>query len=298
MNWNDDAVDAVAKAPLFVRAIIRRKIQNYVSKQGRSTVTIEDVEELHKQAVASGDIEVKTEPESGEETYHGGITAKQIEKIVENTKVQVLSNSRFYEVKVCGGAFGCPRTLCDVRALTEKTISVIEEIGIPEAVEKRTKGPVLKHHKFCVSISGCPNGCSQPQIADFGVQGRARPAIGDGSCDGCGECIRICKENAIAVTSNNPVFDRERCIDCGDCVAVCPIQAIVMQQYGFSVLVGGKLGRHPKLAQTLYLFADEETLLVSLRVACEIFISEIQTDERFADAIIRIGIEELLRRIG
>jgi len=297
MDWNDDAVAAIAKAPVFVRGMIRRKTEDYVSKQGRSTVTLKDVEELRKKTMA-GDVEIKHENESNDEISSNGMTAKQIEKIIENTKVQVVSSSRFYEVKVCGGAFGCPRSLSDVRILAEKMISLIEEIGIPDAVEKRTKGPVLKHHKFSVSISGCPNSCSQPQIVDFGVQSRARPKVGNKACDGCEACVHACKENAIAVPDNIPSFDRNNCIDCGDCIAVCPTQAIVTESYGYSVLVGGKLGRHPQLALVLQEFADEKTLLTSLRAACEIFISELHAGERFADAVVRIGIDDIQNRIG
>lgn len=296
MNWNDDAVVAVGKAPFFVRGMIRRKAEEFVSKQGRDTITLADVEELRNKTMAGSELHAEAQADPQEETFHGGLTAKQIERIIENTRVQVLSDSRFYEVKVCGGAFGCPRTLFDVRGLADKVIAVVEEAGVPEGVEKRTKGPVLKHHKFCVSISGCPNSCSQPQIADFGVQGRAKPVLALGICHGCGECVRVCKEDAVAIPDNTPTFNRDRCIDCGDCAAVCPTQAIVIEQYGYGVLAGGKLGRHPQLAQTLFDFANEDTLLASLRVACEVFANEMLRDERFAHALDRIGVGEMRDR--
>ncbi len=276
--------------------MIRRKAEDCVSKQGRSTVTLKDIEELRKKTMA-GSVEIQPENESNDELSGDGMTAKQIEKVIENAKVQIVSSSRFYEVKVCGGAFGCPRSLSDVRMLAEKMINVIEETGVPGAVEKRTKGPVLKHHRYSVSISGCPNSCSQPQIVDFGVQSRARPAVGKEVCDGCEACVSVCRENAIAVTDNIPIFDQSNCIDCGDCGAVCPTQAIVTKSYGYSVLIGGKLGRHPQLAMVLHEYTDEEILLASLEIACEIFISEMHAGERFADTVVRIGIDEILRRI-
>ena len=273
--------------------------------KGRDTVLLEDVEEVRKKAMASGVVAAavvdapveETEAEAEEKKRYGGLTARQIEKIVENTKVGVLSNSRFYEVKVCGGAFGCPRTLFDVRDLSDKMIEIIESCGVPEAVQARAKGPVLRHHKLCVSISGCPNSCSQPQIADFGVQGRARVAVGAGECDGCGECVRVCKEDAVVIPNNQPAFDYDKCINCGDCAAVCPTEAIVREQYGYSALVGGKLGRHPHLAYTLFDFADEKMLLESLRVVCEIFVNEVEESERLTKAVTRIGMETIEGRV-
>jgi dissimilatory sulfite reductase (desulfoviridin) alpha/beta subunit len=176
-------------------------------------------------------------------------------------------------------------------------IDVIEKSGVPETIQSRVKGPVLRHHKFCISISGCPNSCSQPQIADFGVQGRARPAVGPGDCNGCGECVRICKEGSVTIPDNQPAFDHSLCINCDDCAAICPTRAIIVEEYGQSVLVGGKLGRHPQLAQTLFEFTDEETLLASLQTSCEIFANEMREEERFANAVDRIGMGEIARRI-
>jgi dissimilatory sulfite reductase (desulfoviridin) alpha/beta subunit len=276
MRWDDDAQAAVSKAPFFVRGTIRRRVEERVREHGRDLVTLEDVQTAKFTAMRSHDI-----------------TPDQVEKIIESTRVQVVSNSRFYEVKVCGGAFGCPRAIYDVKPLADKMTGAIEASNVPEAVLRRANGPILRHHKLCISISGCPNSCSQPQIADFGIQGRARPTVGSETCSGCGECVRVCSENAVSIPETRPNFDRSRCIDCGDCAAICPTEAIAVEKHGFSVLVGGKLGRHPQLARTLFELTDEKTAIKALQTACRIFAEDLQPGERFANAVDRIGLMAL-----
>jgi dissimilatory sulfite reductase (desulfoviridin) alpha/beta subunit len=45
-----------------------------------------------------------------------------------------------------------------------------------------------------------------------------------------------------------PVIDRNRCQRCGKCVHVCPSRTLEPVQSGFRILLGGRLGRHPRLA--------------------------------------------------
>lgn len=283
MHWNDDAQAALNRAPFFVRGMIRRRVEEYVEEQKRDTVMLEDVEYLREKALPN---------DNSEE-----LTDSKIEEIIKNTRTQPVSDSRFYEVKACGGAFGCPRLLFDVRSLADRVINIIEESGVPEAVAKRVNGPILRHHKLCVSISGCPNSCSQPQISDFGIQGRARPGAGNEICTNCGECISICREGAITLDGSSPSFNPSKCIDCGDCAAACPTHAINTESTGFSVLLGGKLGRHPQLAHTLFDFTDEAALIISLQVACDLFVNEMGSADRFANTVNRIGLVEIRHRI-
>lgn len=213
-----------------------------------------------------------------------------------NDDARIVADEKTYEVRVCNLP-RCPRSFFDVSPVAKRMVDIIEKSRVPESVVSRVNGPILKHHRLNVSISGCPNSCSQPQIADFGVQGRARPVVGLGECNGCGACVSACTERAVSVSGNEPAFDTTRCIDCGDCVKVCPTEAIVTGEYGFSVLVGGKLGRHPQLARTLFDFANEQTLLAAFKIVCEMFAEKLQPGERFANAVDRIGVQKIARRI-
>lgn len=46
-------------------------------------------------------------------------------------------------------------------------------------------------------------------------------------CIGCGECVRVCRKKAHALSTTNGtmthILDRQRCIACGECVPVCDV---------------------------------------------------------------------------
>ena len=288
MNWQQDALDAISKAPALLRPMIKRKVEFRVAENGGSVVTLDDVNEARRNS--------RPRSQSAGET---GVSAAEIERVVASTpQSSVVSDSRFYEIKVCGGAFGCPRTLFDVRELARKMVMLVENSGVAEAVASRVKGPVLRHHKFNVAIADCPNSCSQPQINDFGVQGRARVKVTDNPCIECMECVRVCGEGSVSVENAVVAVDRTTCINCGDCAHVCPTETLVVEETGYTVLAGGKLGRHPQLARELLEFTDEAAVISALEVCLEIFRDEIRPGERMADAVTRVSVNELLRRIA
>jgi len=295
MDWEEDALGAISKAPALLRGMVRKKVEGYVRQKGRTVVTLADVSEARDLAMRG---RARAAREGAEPDEYGGLSAEEIERIVTETKTAVTSNSRFYEVKVCGGAFGCPRALFDVQDLADRIIERIEASGLPEAVQARVRPPILRHHKFTVAVAGCPNSCSQPQIQDFGVQGRARVGLGSGSCTQCMACVRICSEGCIVVDRSGPEIDRGACIDCGDCAMVCPSETLVVQERGFTALIGGKLGRHPQLAREIAWFCDEQALLGALDSAMDIFMNHMQSGERLADAVTRIGIQAIRERLS
>ena len=54
-------------------------------------------------------------------------------------------------------------------------------------------------------------------------------------CDGLGDCVRVCRFNAISIIDGVAVVDRTRCVGCGQCALVCPNKLIdiipAAQQY-------------------------------------------------------------------
>ncbi len=52
-----------------------------------------------------------------------------------------------------------------------------------------------------------------------------------GLCNGCGECIEICPEEAITLVDEKAVINDIACSGCGLCIPLCPVNAIDLQAY-------------------------------------------------------------------
>jgi len=46
-------------------------------------------------------------------------------------------------------------------------------------------------------------------------------------CNGCGHCLRACRDKAISPVNNKAVIDKNKCKGCGDCTRFCRFMAIV-----------------------------------------------------------------------
>ncbi|MBW2708598.1 MAG: 4Fe-4S dicluster domain-containing protein [Deltaproteobacteria bacterium] len=156
-----------------------------------------------------------------------------------------------YGIETCFGAGDCPNRACHTEGLPEKMGTVLEGKNLRSFLQEKVKGPLKMHHEFRVSVSDCPNGCSRPQIADFGLLGAERPKVSKEPCSACGACEAICKEEAIVLQGDAVRIDESGCLACGQCIGVCPTGTLVSAEKGYRILLGGKLGRHPKLAEAL-----------------------------------------------
>jgi ferredoxin len=48
-------------------------------------------------------------------------------------------------------------------------------------------------------------------------------------CTGCGRCVSVCPQLAIALVENGAEIDADRCTGCGACIQECPRQAITLK---------------------------------------------------------------------
>lgn len=75
------------------------------------------------------------------------------------------SGPRLRTTTVCPGTNWCKSGLIDTFALAER---IENELGIRCAMDLP--------HKFKISISGCPNTCTRPQVSEIGIHGQIDPS--------------------------------------------------------------------------------------------------------------------------
>ncbi|MCL6478436.1 MAG: 4Fe-4S binding protein [Peptococcaceae bacterium] len=292
MEWEPAAGARLEKVPFFIRKKVKRQIEQYVLQKGGRTVTDADVTEARR-ALAENTGPVLR-------TAGGNLTAgelERIERMVEKGVDLEGLETPYRQVKVCGGAAGCPLTLIKDREIAGALAKVLDGAGLDRHLAGKIDGPVLFHHKFRVALAGCPNACSQPQIVDIGAIGQSRPGRGEDPCTGCGLCVSTCKEDAVSLAEEGPEFDYTRCLNCGQCIQACPAGAIREMEAGFKVLAGGKLGRHPRLAEVVTEMAGEDRLQAVLEGAVRVFMEHGRNAERLADLVERLGMERVREMI-
>jgi len=168
-------------------------------------------------------------------------------------------------------------------------------------VDSRALGKLLDGHfvgkdypvKVKIAVAGCPNSCTTPQVNDIGFVGAMEPVLDTDLCTGDGLCEIACKEGAITMDDDQPSWDKDKCVFCGDCVAICPTHAWSSGRVGYTVYVGGKVGRHPQLGTRLAEFvSDEESISMVGRILA--FLERYgHSGERLGSVLNRTGIETL-----
>ncbi len=288
LEWDKEARAKLKRVPFFLRGMVQGKVEEYVAELGKTVVTAGDVDAARQRLMPGG-------PSSADEG--GTIPDEALQSLLDRAETdveQLEHHTRFYHVRPCAGATGCPLTVVDSRALADRLAAVMEARDVAGRKAAALKGPILSHQRFKVSVAGCPNGCPEPHIKDFGIIGRARVVVGPGECTGCQRCVRACPDAAIAVADKQPVIDRDRCLDCGRCAQVCPTEALVIEATGYSVLVGGKLGRHPQLAREWIPWTDEAGVERAFEAALDLWLSEDGHGERLGAILERVGWEALI----
>lgn len=259
MKWTQQAEEAVSRVPFFVRKKVKKKVEEEAARRDAAEVTLEHVQACQKRFLGNMEDEVKG-----------------------------------YQVETCFGPGGCPnRAACD-DSMARKLEEMLAHKNLKAFLKERVKGPLKMHHEFRISISDCPNACSRPQIADVGLLGARRPMVSEEPCSRCGSCIEICAENAVSLPEDAeaPVMSPAKCLSCGQCIKVCPSGALQEAERGYRILVGGKLGRHPRLGIELGGIYSADEVLLMVERCVEHYMKHNTSGERFGEILDRTGMDE------
>ncbi len=262
MKWSDDAEKAISKVPFFVRRRIRRRVEEWAGGQGSSEVLLEHVKSCQQRFLNQMEDEV-----------------------------------RGFQVETCFGGTECPNRAVTHENLAEAVEDILRRRNLKQFLKERVKGPLKMHHELRVSISDCPNACSRPQIADLGLIGARRPRVTETPCLECGGCGEACPEKSISLPGNSSVcIDYRRCLSCGACIRVCPTGTLEEEEIGYRILVGGKLGRHPRLARELPGIYPRQEALKMIERCLDFYQKECRKGERLGEILERTGTGDLERR--
>jgi dissimilatory sulfite reductase (desulfoviridin) alpha/beta subunit len=258
MQWEKDAEEAVAKVPFFVRSRVKKRVEEEAARLGAAKVGLAHVRACQERFMN-----------------------KQEDEITG------------WQVETCFGASGCPNRAIAADELPAALSERISRRNLKEFLRERVRGPLKFHHEFRVSISDCPNACSRPQIADLGLIGASRPEITNEHCIECMACVHACREGAVTLPAKVPFIDAGRCVSCGQCARACAPGTIVEGQQGFRVLVGGKLGRHPRLARELPGIHRPAAVLEIVECCLDHYQRHSTRGERFGEVLEATGLAEL-----
>ena len=260
MQWTAEAEAALKKVPFFVRKKVKSRVEKETAAEGKTVVDIEAVKTTQKRYLSGMAAEVKG-----------------------------------YQLDTCFGSNGCPNRSVISEDLLKRLEQVLQEADLLSFLKKQVGDNLKFHHEFRVTVADCPNACSQPQIKDVGIIGAVMPAITDQACSGCEACVDVCPDKAI-VLDETVAIDGQRCMACGKCILACPTGTLGEQVKGYRVLLGGKLGRHPRLARELPGIFNEREVLDIVDACLVLYKKKSRGGKRFAAVLTDTDFDQLSKR--
>ena len=213
---------------------------------------------------------------------------KLLKDIKKNAILKGACGPRSRNVVACPGSSVCRFGFVDTQDLARK----LDKVAFGKSVPK----------KFKVSITGCLNSCAKPQENDLGFQAEGEPEVDLDKCISCTLCAEVCEkicargktEPAITMDKNNkPIYKKKNCYFEGDCVRVCPVDAWKVKRVGFSVYIGGKVGRFPRFGDKIASFVDEKQIPKIIQKTVKCYNGIAKKGQRFGEAVDAAGVNKV-----
>jgi anaerobic sulfite reductase subunit C len=199
---------------------------------------------------------------------------------------------RVRSIVACPGAETCRWGVIETRELARELDALYFKQEMPS--------------KFKIAVTGCSSNCTKANENDIGIRGAIEPRWDSVSCTDCGLCVSFCPLGAIGRQESQEagrqgwsyVIDEEACVNCPVCTSLCPSNAWVVERKGYTVFIGGTMGRKPRFASVLKKIVESEEevfALVDASIAC--YRERGFKKERFGHTIDRIGLETIRKEI-
>lgn len=259
MKWTVEAEAALKKVPFFVRKKVRSRVEKEAAKDGKAVVDIQDVKATRKRYLSGMASEVKG-----------------------------------YQLDACFGPSGCPNRSVISDDLVKRLEQVLQAADLLSFLKEQVGDDLKFHHEFRVTVAECANACSQPQIKDVGIIGAVLPAVTQAACTHCGACVDVCPDDAITLDETVGI-DPGRCMACGKCIPACPTGTLSETVKGYRVLLGGKLGRHPRLAKELPAIFNAQDVIRIVEACLSLYKEKSRRGKRFAEILTDAEFDDLVK---
>ncbi len=204
-----------------------------------------------------------------------------------------------YKIKICKRENGCRNAVYNESDIVDDIVSIFDELNFTDFVMNEIQVPMKSHHQFKITIACCPNSCPRPHIVDLGIIAATPVTVTKEPCLNCKSCINTCIEDAIQLDEmNGPEINQKRCVYCAKCADNCPTGTIKVKDQGYRVFLGGKLGRHPRLASEFPGVFPKQEALVIVKNSIKLFTENYSRTKRFADLFSIYDETEIIGKIA
>lgn len=142
-----------------------------------------------------------------------------------------------------------------------------------------------------------PHNCAKATENDIGIMGGIFPRWEGDKCINCDLCLNVCPTGAIFKEDNQYKLNEGKCIYCSICTSTCPTSAWVIAKKGYTIFIGGTMGKIPRLATCLKPLADKGMAHELIEKALRYYQENGRKKERFGHMIDRIGIDKVKEEI-